>query len=279
MAAAGVLAGAATALVLAIMLPWLAYLEIWPVLIAACGLGYLLTTDAAHKPGWLLVAVLVLVAVPAAGIGVSGLYLSIMSGVQGSPALVIAALVLLIGLLSPQVLVATAVARRWLPAMFALIGVGLLSVGFMSSSYTASQPRPDTAAYALNSATGQAFWATADEHLDGYTSQLLTAPVPRTLDELIGAGGSSMLVSTPAPTAQLAPPVLTLRDRRTDGETQTLSLHLASQRGAWRAVVFPGPGVELMTAAFVDTAPHFLRRTSNAKQRLGKRGRPIPETQ
>jgi hypothetical protein len=49
-----------------------------------------------------------------------------------------------------------------------------------------SRSRSLTVGYLLNTATGQAFWATADRHLDGYTRHLLHEPAPRTLDDLIG---------------------------------------------------------------------------------------------
>jgi hypothetical protein len=254
LALAGALATALLALVIALTQPWLAYLEIWPAIAAALGLGVLLTTTGRS---WQRLAVLVLVVVPAAALPISGLYLSIVSGVQGSPALVLGLLVLLLGLLTPQVILAGSFAPRLLPVAFGAVAIGILSVGINASAYSAAQPRPDTAAYLLNTATGRAFWATADGQLDAYTGQLLLSPAPRPLDELIGAGGSGQLVTSRAPVADLPAPSLTVRVQQVEGDVWTLAVHLESPRGGWRAAVFPRDA-RLREASFEDAPPLAL---------------------
>jgi hypothetical protein len=46
-----------------------------------------------------------------------------------------------------------------------------------------------------------------------------------------------------------------VRGRRLDADPWTLSLHLATQRGAWRATVFPAGGVEQVSGSVAEAAP------------------------
>jgi hypothetical protein len=208
---------------------------------------------------WWRLAVLVVVAVPAAALSISGLYLSVVSGVQGSPVLMLAFLVVLCALLTPHIVLVASIGRRLLPALLGVAAVGLVGVAVTTSGYTAAQPRPDTAAYLLNAATGQAFWATTDRDLDEYTRQLLQDPVSRALDDLIGAGGSSTLLSSPAPIAELQPPRLVVQAQQVEGDLRTLSVHIQSPRGGWRALVFPGEGTDLVAASFQGASPAALK--------------------
>jgi hypothetical protein len=191
----------------------------------------------------------------AVGLLVPGLYVALDGGVEGSPALQIAMLVLLFGVLAPQVLLLASLARRWLPMAVAGLGIALFLIGGANSGFDGSHPRPDTVLYTVNPATGQAHWATADRELDEWTSQLVASPSPRTLDELLGAGGSTTLLSSSAPFVDLPAPVLFARRASRDADVQTLRLHLLSPRQAWRAYIIPGPGVELVTAGIGDAQP------------------------
>lgn len=153
-------------------------------------------------------------------------------------------LVLLLGLLAPQLaLIARAIRGRWLPAaaslLAALIGVGLLVAGNAASGYDAAHPRPDTLFYAFNADRGEASWATLDPEPDQWTRQFLSRNTEeRSVEELFGVGGSgsTKVLTGPAPVAPLKPPELELLGQEEANVTErVLRLHLSSPRGAWKA--------------------------------------------
>ncbi|HET7269536.1 MAG TPA: hypothetical protein VFI90_00485, partial [Rubrobacter sp.] len=164
----------------------------------------------------------------------------------------VALLVLLLGLLSPQLsLVAQAVQQRRLPAaatlLVALMGVGLLLAGNAASGYDAAHPRPDTLFYTLNADTGEANWATLDPELDQWTKQFLSEGTEkRTVGELYGGDDPTKILTSSAPVAPLQPPKLELLGQEANGATRTLRLHLVSRREAWKAIILPGKDIEIL---------------------------------
>ena len=94
------------------------------------------------RPGVLLVPALVTI-----GFLTPALYAATLDGFEAGVADKVALLVLLLGLLAPQLaLVAQVLRRRWLPAaatlVAALIGVGLILAGDATSGYDAEHPGP-----------------------------------------------------------------------------------------------------------------------------------------
>jgi len=125
--------------------------------------------------------------------------------------------------------------------------VGLLLAGNAASGYDASHPRPDTLFYSLNADSGEASWATLDPELDQWTKQFLSGDTQvRTVGELYGGDDPTKVLTSSAPVAPLKPPELKLLGQETNGTTRTLRLHLSSPRGAWKAYLLPGPGVEIV---------------------------------
>jgi hypothetical protein len=248
---AGTLGIATMGLVLSQLQPSIAYLVIWPAIAGAIGLMFFLAIDRTRHP-WVGLALLVVIAVPAVGFPVAGLYQGIAGGAEGSPALSIALLLLLLALLTPQVGLVAALSHRWMPVAMGVLGGTLLIGGGTSSGFDATHPRPVNLVYTLDAATGQAYWAAPEGRLDAWTGQFLVERSARTMDELFGAGRPTTLVSSPAPAVQLPSPELLLRGEERDGSVRTLRLHLVSPRQAWRAYVVPGPGVELLGAALGD---------------------------
>jgi hypothetical protein len=229
----------------------------------AGGIGFLclLMTDRTRHPRLGLV-LLVLIAVPAVAFPVVGLYQGILGGAEGSPALSIALLILVLALLSPQLALVTRFSTRLVPAAVGGLGVALLVAGSLNSGFDAAHPRPENLLYILDTATGEAYWASLQRSPDDWTRHFLGDVSTRTLDDLLGAGGPTTLLTSPAPALQLPAPELVLRGDERDGDLRTLRLHLSSLRQAWRAYVVPGPGVELMGAALGDGSPVALQTSS-----------------
>jgi hypothetical protein len=226
----------------------------WPALAGVLALGVFLVLpgDGSSWRSWARAAALLVPALVTIGFLMPLLYSATLDGFEAGLADRVAFLVLLLGLLAPQLsLIARAIRGRWLPAaatlLAALIGVGLLIAGNAASGYDASHPRPDTFFYYLNADTGEASWATLDPEPDQWTKQFLSEnPQERTLGELSGGDDPTKVLTSSAPVAPLRAPELELSGQGANGTTRTLRLHLTSPRGAWKAYLLPGAGVEVL---------------------------------
>ena len=267
------------AVLLGVALPHASYLATWPALAGVPALAVLfgLPGDGSWRV-WGRVAALLVPALVALGFLTPVLYVGTLDGFEAGLADKFAILVLLLGLLAPQLsVVGQAVRRRWLTAaatlLAVLIGVGLLLAGNAASGYDAAHPRPDTLFYYLNTDSGEANWATLDLELDQWTKQLLSGDTEnRTLDDLLSGGGSTKVLTSPAQVAPLQPPELELLGQEANGTTRTLRLHLSSPRGAWKAILLPGAGVEVLGWGVSGKAPQEIGDESFAYTGLPPEG-------
>jgi hypothetical protein len=239
----------------AIASPYGSFAVTWPALTGMLALAVFLVLpgDGSSWRSWARGAALLVTALVTIGFLMPLLYSATLDGFEAGLADKGAFLVLLLGLLAPQLaLIARAIRWRWLPAaatlLAALIGVGLIVAGNAASGYDASHPRPDTLFYALNADSGEASWATLDPELDQWTKQFLSRDTQeRTVGELYGGDDPTKILTSSAPVAPLKPPELELLGQeKANGTTRTLRLHLSSPREAWKALLLPGPGVEIL---------------------------------
>jgi hypothetical protein len=243
------------ALFYAIASPYGSFGATWPALAGAFALGVLVGLQGDGRwRAWARSAVLLVPALVTIGFLMPNLYSATLDGFEAGLADRAAFLVLLLGLLAPQfTLIARAIRGRWLPAaatlLAVLIGVGLIVAGNAASGYDAAHPRPDTLFYAFNADSSEASWATLDPEPDQWTQQFLSRNTEeRSVEELFGVGGSgsTKVLTGPAPVAPLQPPELVLKGEEANGTERVLRLHLSSPRGAWRAYLLPGAGVEVL---------------------------------
>jgi hypothetical protein len=249
---------AVLAVLLGVALPHASYLVTWPALVGVLALAAFLGLpgeDVSWR-AWGRAAALLVPALVALGFLTPVLYVGTLDGFEAGLADKFAILILLLGLVAPQLsLIGQAARRGWLSAapillaalLAAIIGVGLLLAGNAASGYDAARPRPDTLFYTLNADTGEANWATLDPQLDEWTKQFLNKNIQeRSVGELYGGADPTKILTSPAPVAPLKPPELELLGEKTNGATRTLRLHLVSPRAAWRAIILPGKGVEVL---------------------------------
>jgi hypothetical protein len=239
----------------------------WPALAGVLALAVFvgLPGDGSNWQSWARGAALLVPALLTIGFLMPLLYSATLDGFEAGLADKGAFLVLLLGLLAPQLaLIARAIRGRRLPAaatlLAALIGVGLLLAGNAASGYDAAHPRPDTLFYYLNADSGEASWATLDPELDEWTKQFLSGDTQeRTLGELSGGDDPTKILTDSAPVAPLKPPELELLGQEeANGTTRTLRLHLSSPREAWKAYLLPGPGVEILGWGINGRAPQEI---------------------
>ena len=243
-------------------LPDRSYLATGPAVVGVFALAVFLGLpgDGSWR-AWTRGAALLVPALTALGFLTPVLYAGTIDGPEAGVADKVALLVLLLGLLAPQLsLVARTVRWRWLPTaatlLAAFVGVGLLAAGDTASGYDAEHPRPDTLFYSLNADRGEANWATLDPELDQWTSHFLSGDTEeRTAGELYGGEDPTKILTSSAPVAPLKPPELVLLGEEATGAQRTLRLHLSSPRGAWRAVLLPGAGVEILGLGVTGKPP------------------------
>jgi hypothetical protein len=242
---------AALALLFALTGQGEAVVATWPALAGTLALAALAMDPMGNgrRQRGLRVAALLL-GMPVA-IGFFGLALGQIVGdnYPAGPALPVALLTLLLALLAPQVTLAARVGRGWLPALGALLGIGLIALATVTGGTGANRPRHESLIYLLNPADGAAHWLSLDAAPGAWTNQILTdGAAPRTVEELFGIAGDDQLLSSRAPVVPLSAPELVVLGEERQGNEWTLRLRLASPRGAYRAFLLPGPGVQFLAA-------------------------------
>jgi hypothetical protein len=213
-----------------LLLPMVSYLLQWPLLAGLASLVVAARPPERYGSWWGDLALAALV-VPPLLILTPGVALFFTVLPLESAWVVAVPVALGLGLLFP-LLERAVTQRRWLSPALATAAAGLLLTGVLGSRFDPAQPRPNSMAYALDSAGGEAFWFTADPVLDSWTTQFFPAGAEQAnLSSLLGPTGQRFLRG-PAPTAALAPPTIEVLTDSSQGTTHTLALRLRSPRGA-----------------------------------------------
>ena len=156
---------------LEVFLPGGSYLAMWPLFFSALGLGVLFLLPDCERPAPWAIAVTTLFALP--GIAIfAPMYRAFLSTLMilFAPGLSLV-IVLMLGLLIPQVYLITRPNRWWLPTLSGGFAALLIAFGLATGGYTPLQPRLNSVVYTLDVDTGQAFWLSSDKELDEWTSQ------------------------------------------------------------------------------------------------------------
>jgi hypothetical protein len=220
-------------LLAAAFVPGGSYLLTWPLLATIAGMGVWLL-DARREPASPgAVAALLVGALPALLLMVPWISL-LFVGLSVYLAWAVGIFeVLLAGLLVPHLYLLTQ-RRRWLlPSAAALLASGCLVSAAVTADFDREHPRPDSAFYVLDAATGQAHWASLDDRPDEWTSQFLgTSPEQGTLTPFTGARQRRYLLAA-APATPLAPPeAVLLGEEATPEGGRRLRLRVRSGRPA-----------------------------------------------
>jgi hypothetical protein len=129
-------------------------------------------------------------------------------------AAVIALLVLLLGLLVPQLRLISAPRKWFMTAAMLVIAIGFLGAGLFASRYDAQQPKLNTMFYGFSGDTQTAVWATPDSRPDEWTVKFLRGPNSklevRALPDFFGARNSRRFAMTQTQALQLEAPQLTM---------------------------------------------------------------------
>jgi hypothetical protein len=168
-------------ILLALLQTWLpggSYLATWPTVFAALQLLILFAISGEKSASVVTVAWVTPLTLPAIFLLVPG-YRYLLSSVMiiSAPVLVMI-LVLLGGVLIPQLEVITRVRRWMLPALAAAAALTLLITGHAANGVTAKQPDFNCLAYGLDRDSSRAFWMSSDAATDEWTSQFFPPGTP-----------------------------------------------------------------------------------------------------
>lgn len=247
---------------LAWYIPGGSYLAMWPLLFSSLGLAALFLAPNPEKvpKGW--VAVLSVFALPGIFLVAPGFRAFLMSVmIMTGPALV-QLVVLMLGLLAPQLVLATRPNRWWLPATSGVVAVMLLVVGLgVNRTVSPARPKLNSVAYGLNHDTGEAFWMSADEQTDEWTSQHFPPGTPRdTVDEFV-PGLRGVYLKAPAPRAASLPGarIEVVRDTIDNGDRE-IALRVTSPAKAARLTLRVTSDTRVRSAALFGQAVQGAKR-------------------
>ncbi|MBI4879695.1 MAG: M28 family peptidase [Planctomycetes bacterium] len=222
---------AALALASGVFLPEGAYVFSWPLLFAAAGLGLLVLRPRNRSFGPAQ-GVLVCLAILPGIVLVTPLLGMLHQALTLEAAwLLVAAAVLLLGLLAPLLALMTA-PRRWpLCGGAAVAGFLVLLGAALRTDVDARHPRRDSALYCLDADAGRAFFATLDQELNDWSVQFhASEPRLRTLEEVLPFLHAECLVSA-APVATLPAAQFDLEELVETPEERSCVLRLLAPPG------------------------------------------------
>jgi hypothetical protein len=142
-------------------------------------------------------------------------------------------IVLLLGLLLPQLDLLQAPSRWLLPGVAVLVSLVFIVWGSWTSGFNRDRPRPTNIFYALNADSGKAVWASSDEPVDQWAAtEFFTEGVKKgSINDYIPST-YNRFSSSQAPVAQLPAPEVALVDDKTNNGVRNVRLHLTSRRQA-----------------------------------------------
>ena len=159
-------------IVTAVYLPGGSYLLTWPLLFGLVGVAVALAFPQLSRVK--ILAVATLCALPGLFLLAPMIHSLGVALALSSPAMMQVPVVLLLGLLIPQ-LYAVLKSSGWvLPSVMAALGIALIVYAHQTFKFDQDHPRQNNIFYALNADTGKATWASADEQVDKWTSGFFT---------------------------------------------------------------------------------------------------------
>lgn len=236
-------------LLTSLFLPGASYLFFWPLLFGLVALGVTLVLKDQRPTAATRILVLLIGMLPAVILLAPVIKLLFNGLTVSASAFVMILVVLLLGLLIPQLNLMTA-SRRWLlPGAMLALCVGFVGAGSLTSAPSAKRPVPNSIFYALNTDAGQAFWASSDDLPDSWTTKFFTRdPKQIPLKDFFPSSSRSFLVGSAAAIALPAPEVAVLRDEQ-NGGVRVLRMHITSPRRAPVISIYLDPHVEVQSAA------------------------------
>jgi len=209
-------------------LPGGSYFATWPALFGALQLLILFAVPPEKSVAATTVAGLTALTLPAIFLLVPA-YRYLLSSVliMSSPVLVLI-VVLLGGLLIPQLELIARVRRWWLPALAGAAALALVGTGLATNGVSASRPAFNCLVYGLDRDAGKAFWMSSDDAPDEWTAQFFPPGTPRADVTEFFPNFPRPCLKAPAPVATLAGAEVRVSADSLQNGRRRLSLHISS---------------------------------------------------
>ena len=226
-----------------ITLPGAAYLFTWPLFfcVLALGASFLVASRRGAEPQGTTALIFTLAALPGVVLMTTLTYGVYQWLGVAQPAVLIAFVVLLCGLLIPLRGLVTS-PRGWaLPALLLVAGLGLAVAGHFVSPYSSDNPQSDYLVYSLDANNGEAMWV-GNEKSSEWSGQFFKGPDgrPRRAD------GKQQAAKAPA--LELSGDELKVVGERVVDGVRILDLNISSPRNARRINIAVQPGAEILGA-------------------------------
>ncbi|HEY6804850.1 MAG TPA: M20/M25/M40 family metallo-hydrolase [Pyrinomonadaceae bacterium] len=242
--------------VTSILLPGATFVFHWPLLFSLLGVGWMLISRSSYRTNLSVfnLVVLALCALPGIILLAPVIYQIFVGLTLAWSFLVIALLVLLLGLLLPQLCLSETPFKWSVPGAFAVVAIVLLITGAIINASPAEK-QSSRVVYALNTDTNKAIFAGDTSQADQRTAQLLTGATEKgMLADFTYARKSREYTLNPAPATQLPPPELSvIQDKSIDG-VRTITLRLSSPRQAGMLAVYIDSNAQVLNASVNNKA-------------------------
>jgi hypothetical protein len=241
-------------------LPGGSYLATWPTLFGALQLLVLFAVPRDKSVAAAMVAWLTPLMLPAIFLLVPA-YRYMLSSVMimTSPALVLI-VVLLGGLLIPQLDVTMRVRPWWLPALAGAASLALVVTGLATNGVSAARPAFNCLAYGLDRDAGKAFWMSSDAAPDEWTAQFFPPGTPRADVTDFFPNFRRPCLKAPAPAASLGGADVRVSADSIQNGKRRLSLQIISPHHAPTVKVKVISDTEILAASVFDQRVPGARR-------------------
>ena len=248
-------------IVTAVYLPGGSYLLTWPLLFALVGMAVVLAFPQLGRVK--ILAVATICALPGLFLLAPMIHSLSVALALSSPAMMQVLVVLLLGLLIPQ-LYAVLKSSGWvMPTVMAALGIALIIYAHQTFKYDQDHPRQHNIFYALNADTGKATWASTDEQIDKWTSGFFSNGTERgSIEEYVPNKYVGFLKNAAPAIAARGPEVTVLEDQTT-GDVRVTRLRISS------------PSQAPIISIYADVNTPDLKATIDGKS-IGDAAKPAP---
>jgi peptidase M28-like protein len=213
-----------------LLLTGASYLFTWPLLFSLAGLYFFFASGQSGDalPRRLLIPLIC--AIPGIILFSQIAYL-IFDAMGETSAVILAVIVaLILSLLAPMLHI-LAPQRKWLlPAVAAVLGIGLLVMANVTGRFDREYPRRDNVFYVLNADTDKAAWVSTDQKPDEWTSQFLSENPERGAITDYAPSAYEGYLKQPAQSLKLAAADITVVEDSANNALRNLRLRVTSPR-------------------------------------------------
>jgi MFS family permease len=222
----------AAAIASGFLAPGGSYLLAWPLLFSLVGLLLVIALSNTDTLSTKHTVILTLLGLPGVVLLSPLFYQAFIALSLRMAGVAVAIFALMLGLLIPF-LVLMSSRLKWLwPGALALISIGFIAAGSLTSGFDSAHSKPYNLFYALNADTNKAMWGSSDDAPNEWTGQFFPGGTERNLLLEFFPSNNIKFLTSPAPSASLAAPDVQVLEDSTNQGARTLRLRAVSARRA-----------------------------------------------